>query len=223
LVDSAGGDLFKISESDWAAIAQRVQAAIKLSAIADEVTQYLPEFKALLSACVQWRDRTHPELLWSAHTLDEYCGQALDVFGSLQDQLSGPLTSWLQLQVVIALKKLGAQTVALNEQFHRVSGEVADFAEINRAVDAKVDKFVDKLGGNWKSILPTTNRVDNAAGRVRGVWQALSADLNGLVSEDIDVTDTFIASLQIQAALAGWTDLQSEARAFLTKSQAVPA
>lgn len=80
-----------------------------------------------------------------------------------------------------------------------------DFAEINQAVDAKTDK----LGSNWKFIQPATKRVDNAAGGVREVWQALSTDLNALVSEHIDVTDEFITSLEISSALAGWADPES--------------
>ncbi len=81
-----------------------------------------------------------------------------------------------------------------------------------------------KLGPSWQSIMPQVSRVDDAAGQVRGVWEALAADLNALVSEPIDVTDQFVAGLSIQAALRGWTDLREEAQAYLsTHEQQVPA
>jgi hypothetical protein len=77
-----------------------------------------------------------------------------------------------------------------------------------------VDAFVNKLGPQWKSILPSTRKVDDATGLVRGTWEALSSDLNALVSEPIDVNAPFLLSLQIDAALRAWTSLQAEAVAF---------
>ena len=221
LVNDAGGALFTVPEADWTAIEQRVQSAINLSAIADQVSQYLPGFKALVEACRRWRGSTYVAIGVSAQELVTYCKQALQTFGQLQAALAGPLTPAVQQQVVDALTALDRQTQPLNDRFHQVSGEVADFAEINRAVDAQVDAYVKKLGQDWRSILPETTRVDNAAGRVRGVWQALSADLNALVSEPIDVTEEFVASLQIQSALLGWANLQSEATAFLARRPAM--
>lgn len=223
LVDTAGGALFTVSDQDWAAIGQRVDSAINLSAIADEVSQYLPEFKALVSACRQWRDRTFPDVRGCAALLARYCGQALNTFGRLQGELAGPLTPAVQQHVVEALAELSTQTMPLNDRFHSLSGEIADFAEINASVDAQVDRYVDKLGQDWHSILPETTRVDDAAGRVRGIWQALSADLNALVSESIDVTEEFVISLQLQSALIGWQSLQSEAEQFLARHSAMSA
>ena len=78
-------------------------------------------------------------------------------------------------------------------------------------------RYVAKLGQDWRSILPQTSRVDDAAGRMRGVWEALSADLNALVSEHIDVTAEFIVGLQIDSALTGWAGLRSEAQSFLAQ------
>ncbi len=223
LVDTAGGSLFTVPDADWAAIDQRVESAINLSPIADQVTQYLPQFKTLVEACRRWRSSTFPQIGSSAQSLSNYCDRALPTFQSVQQALSGPLTPEVQRQVVDALTSLSQWTMPLNDKFHTVSAEVADFYEINRAVDAQVDQYVQRLGTDWRSILPETTRVDDAAGRVRGVWQALSADLNSLVSEPIDVTDGFIASLQIESALLGWTDLRSEAQAFLGRHSTVLA
>ena len=215
LVDSAAGALFTVSNADWTAIDQRVASAIQFSDIAGTVSQYLPGFEALVRACRAWRDHTFVEIGLAAECLVGYCGDAVREFGGLRAALAGgDLTPALQHQVVDTVTALSVRTTTLNQQFHLVAGAVADFMEINQTVDRQVDKFVAQLGTDWKSILPATGRVDAASGRVRGIWQALSADLNALVSGQIEVDKAFVASLQIDQALLGWTDLQAEAEAF---------
>ncbi len=215
LVDTAGGALFTVSDADWAAIDQRVASAIQFSEIAGTVSQYLPGFEALVSACRAWRAHTLVEIKLAAGLLVGYCGDAGREFDDLRAALAGgDLTPALQRRVVDTVTALSVRTTALNQQFHLVAGAVADFVEINQTVDGQVDKFVARLGTDWKSILPETHRIDAASGRVRGIWQALSADLSALVSGQIEVNKAFVASLQIDQALLGWTNLQAEARAF---------
>lgn len=224
LADKDGCALFTVPGEDWAAIDQRAEAAIGLSGIAKQVTQYLPGFEALVQACQAWHTRTRPVIGTAAHSVVRYSDVAIAQFQQVRDAVSGPLTPQVQQQVIDALAALSQHTTPLNEQFHQVSSQVADFADVNRAVDAQVNRYVSALGQEWRSVLPQTDRVDNAAGRVRGVWQALSADLNALVSERIEVTDQFIASLEIDVALAGWADLRAEALSYLsTRSDRMPA
>ncbi|MGI8666828.1 MAG: hypothetical protein ACR2N4_12470 [Jatrophihabitans sp.] len=216
LASDAVGTLFTVPESDWTAIDQRVGYAIKLANIADQVTQYLPGFSALVAACRTWRDGTFPGIGSAATNLRGYSRQAVAEFAELRAKL-GPgndLSPQVQQLVIDTLRELAEQTVPLNNQFHSLAGEIADFTDLNRAVDAQVDAFVNKLGPQWHSILPSTRKVEDATGLVRGTWEALSADLNALVSEPIEVTEPFVLSLQIDVALLAWTNLQAEADAF---------
>ncbi|MEO6700795.1 MAG: hypothetical protein ABI140_00465 [Jatrophihabitantaceae bacterium] len=216
LASVAVGSLFTVPDSDWTAIDQRVGYAIKLSNIADQVTQYLPGFSALVTACRTWRDSTFPGINTAAASLNSYSREAVTEFTELQAKL-GPgndLSPQLRELVITTLRQLADQTAPLNDQFRLLAGQIADFTDLNRAVDAQVDAFVNKLGPQWKSILPSTRKVDDATGLVRGTWEALSSDLNALVSEPIDVTEPFVLSLQIDSALLAWTNLQAEAAAF---------
>jgi len=217
LADMSGGVLFTVPAEDWNAIGQRVDAAISLSGIAKRVTQYLPGFDALVRACQDWNGQTQPAIGAAADVLAQYCDTAITAFEQLRTDVSGPLTPLVQQHVVDALAALSARSTPLNGQFHRLSAQIADFADINKAVDAQVERYVAKLGQDWRSILPQTSRVDDAAGRMRGVWEALGADLNALVSEHIDVTAEFIVGLQIDSALTGWAGLRSEAQSFLAQ------
>lgn len=100
LVNRSVAEMFTISDADWEAISTRVDAVIHLSGVADEVTQYLPGFKALLGQCQLWRDHTLNEIGSSATQLVGYCNQAIDRFGALQTVLAGPLTPAGQQEVV---------------------------------------------------------------------------------------------------------------------------
>lgn len=213
------GDLFTVPEDDWVAISKRVGYAIKLSNIADQVTQFLPGFRALVTACVTWRDSTFPAIASNAVSLRDYSKQAVTEFTDLKAKI-GPdganLSPQVKDLVVATLHRLSEQTTPLNNQFRTVAGQIADFTDLNRAVDAQVDAFVNKLGPQWHSILSSTGKVDDATGLVRGTWEALSADLNALVSEPIDVDEPFILSLQIDSSLLAWVNLQGEANRFGT-------
>lgn len=215
LADAAGGALFAIPDDDWNVIENRVESAIDLSAVAEEVTQYLPGFDALVVACRVWRDRTGPDIGAAARSLVDYCDQAIVRFGEVRAAVCGPLTPQVRQLVVDALGALERRTVPLNEEFHRLVAGIADFTDLNRAVDGEVDRYVNRLGRDWRSIIPQTDRLADVAGRVRGVWQAMGADLDALVSGRIDVTDPFIADLELGAALDGWADLRSEALSYL--------
>ncbi|HEY5820511.1 MAG TPA: hypothetical protein VIT20_00955 [Propionibacteriaceae bacterium] len=219
LADASVGALFTVSAADWAAIDQRVQAVVRLSGIAGQVSQYLPQFEALVRVCEVWRDHTSSAIKSAAGALVAYCDQALVDFGTLQSELAGgPLTPTLQGQVVATVTALSTRTSVLDQQFKVVADAVADFVQVNQGVDAAVDAFVARLGPQWRSILPQATRVDAVAGHVRGIWAALSADLGALVSEPIDVTQQFIATLEIKEALLAWAQLRTEAAAFSSVS-----
>jgi hypothetical protein len=215
LADPAGAALFAVPGEDWAAIEHRVDSAISLDGISHEVSQYLPGFEALVRVCKAWRAQTRPGINESAQSLVRYCGVAITQFEQLRTAVAGPLTPQLQQQVRDTLNALSQQTAPLSAQVQRSSGQVADFADVNAAVDAHVNQYISMLGPEWRSILPQASRLDNASGLVRGVWQALNSDLNALVTQQLDVTDQFIASLEIDSALAGWGNLRSEAEAYL--------
>lgn len=220
LADTSGGVLFTIPAEDWTAIGRRVDAVIGLSGIAKQVSVYLLGFETLVGACQAWIAQTRPAIGAAAQSLARYCDTAITAFQQLKTIVSGPLTPQVQQQVADALTALTARTTPLNGQFHQLSGQITDFALINRTEDAQIEQYVARLGPDWRSILPQTSRVDDASGLMRGVWQALSADLNALVTERIDVSVPFIASLKIDVALAGWTGLRSEAQSFLAQHAA---
>jgi hypothetical protein len=71
------------------------------------------------------------------------------------------------------------------------------------------------LGPNWQSILPSTSKVSDASGLVRGHWHALTDDLANIARNPVTITTPFLMSLQIQSALLAWSNLKMQAVAFV--------
>ena len=56
--------------------------------------------------------------------------------------------------------------------------------------------------------------LENAIGQVLGGWQAVSADLDDIASQRIDLSLEILISLQIDSAILAWTNIGAEARAY---------
>lgn len=216
LTNPSLGSLFAIPAADWTTVSQRVGYTARLRDVASLVAQYLPDFPTLLGACDVWRATTFPLIVKNAASLRVYSQQAHDAFASIQTKCQGldPIPPELQVAVAAALTQLAVDTGTLAGQFQDLATRIATFTDINQKVDAEVDAYSRQLGPFWSSVLAATNAFEDAAGLVRGTWDALRDDLDALVDQQIDVTAPFIANLEISSALTAWVNLEAEADAF---------
>ncbi|MFL6052872.1 MAG: hypothetical protein ACJ72W_08150 [Actinoallomurus sp.] len=224
LVSERLGSLYTVPEEDWAAIHQRVDYAENLRDIAGDVARYLPAFPTLVDACEEWRTTTFAGIVISAARLSGYSAQAQDAFSKLEASAdwNGPLSSDVQQRVVHTIDELAASTAALAQEFNPLAVAVSSFAQVNRQADAEIDAYRRRMGPEWRTILPSTQRVDDATGLVNGAWQALTADLEALaagLSPD-DVTGPFVLGLEIAVAERAWGNLKDEANAFKQQAPA---
>lgn len=219
LANEAVGSIFTVPEATWTTIDQRVGMAHLVEGIETQIAQALPGFPALATACDAWRTTTFPGLVQQSGDLTRHCTTSIQTFTSLQLAISGldpgaPLPPELHALAVEAIGQVHDSAVACGQGSDQLAGAVGSFREANDLADAQLAAYAQRLGPDWGSLVPSTSTVDAAAGLVYGAWEAISADLEALVSGTIPITTQLLISLEIQSAISSWTNLEAEATAF---------
>lgn len=213
------GNVLVIPEQDWTVISKRVGLTMLAEGISSTIVQYLLGFPDLVIVCRRWRDHTFSGLIDHANKLDIHSANAIRDFESLQLGLSelqptDPLPADLRREAETVIGALADSTQALNTEFAVLNAEVTDFTIKNQIVDQNIEEYSSVLGPEWQSIFPSTGKVDAACGIVRGTWQALADDLSYITAHPVIIDTSFLLSLQIEAALSAWGNLQKEAVVF---------
>lgn len=222
LTNESVAQLFTVPESDWTAINKRVGVTEYAKGIASEISQMLPKYPQLVSACDLWMSTTFPGLISHSTALVNYADQSTQQFTDLQNALNAlgpntnPLPSAIQSQAQTALNNLQQTSNTLGAQFDTLSQQVSDFATVNGEIDTEITHYQSQLGPWWAPIGATISKVDGATGHVKGVWLAINSDLQNALSGQIDVTDSFLLGLDINVALSAWASIKTEATAFGT-------
>jgi hypothetical protein len=220
LTDKSVAQLFTVPESDWTAINKRVGVTEYAKGIASEISQMLPKYPELVTACDLWMSTTFPGLISHAAALANYADQSTRQFTDLQNALAAlgnntnPLPPAVQSQAQSALNDLQQTSKTLGTQFTTLSQQVSDFASINSQVDEEITHYQTQLGQWWAPIGAKISTVDNATGHVKGVWSAISSDLQNALSGQLDITNSFLMGLDISVALSDWATIKTEATAF---------
>jgi hypothetical protein len=222
LTNKSVAQLFTVPESDWTAINKRVGVTEYAKGIAAEISQMLPKFPQLVTACDLWMSTTFPGLISHATALANYADQSTQQFTALQNALAAlgtatnPLPPAVQSQAQAALSNLQRTSKTLGAQFNALSQQVSDFASINGQIDMEITHYQSQLGPWWAPIGATISKVDNATGLVKGVWAAITSDLQNALSGQLDMTDSFLMGLGISVALSDWASIKTEATSFGT-------
>lgn len=223
LVSDSIGQLYRVPAQDWAQVKSRVHFVVQVPQgtwIAGLVTRLLPGFPALLASCTTWQQHTLPALHTQAQAVADYAATAIGNFTTLNEAVkasgggSGPVPDALRQQTLTLLQKLASDTVLMNGSFGEVSGQLLTFWNDNITVDAQIAAHQEQLGQLWPSIAASLAALEQASGRVTGEWQALANDLTFTLASPIDVTMPFLESLNLDAALVSWRNVQAEATAF---------
>jgi hypothetical protein len=214
------GNVVVVPQGDWTVINQRVGLTLLAENIASTIGQFLPVFPELVPVCRMWKDRTFAELIDHTRQLEAQAAAAIRDFGALQAELdtlgfNDPLPDALRRQAEAAIGALAKSTAELSVRFDRISADVTEFTIRNQVVDQNIEQYRRMLGPNWQSILPSTSKVSDASGLVRGHWHALTDDLANIARNPVTITPPFLLSLQIQSALLAWSNLKMQAVAFV--------
>lgn len=223
LASSSVSEIFTIPVNEWTAINKRVGEVLATVNLRDYITSVLAGYPNLMSSCQQWQSNTFTGLIAHSQVLSNYSGQAIKDFGSLNAQVKQVIQSGsqnlpdnLKQQTIDLLKKLSNDTTPIAVQSNLLSTEVLTFLNSNITVDAQMAKFKDSLGSFWEPLGANINTLETASGHVTGVWSAITDDLSNTLDLPIIVTIPFIQSLNIDAAIVSWQNIQQEALGFPT-------
>jgi|GEM_PF-3076380 len=220
LASSSVSQICTIPTSDWTMINKRVGVVLAAAQIQSSIVAYLPSYPTLLTSCTLWQQSTFTGLITQSQALVLYATTAINNFTTLNqavkgiDGQGGVVPDNIKQQTLSLLQKLASDTTSLAAAFDNLSKQVISFLNNNLAVDAQVEKYKDILGSFWAPVGAYITSLEQAAGLVTGEWTAITNDLQNILSTQIDVTMPFLESLNLEAAIVQWKNVQSEAAAF---------
>jgi hypothetical protein len=211
--------LFTIPAADWTLINQRVGDVLQAEPFKEAATYVYPGYPGLLASCGLWTQSTWHALISQAYKLADYAAEAITNFGNLQQQVkaitgNGPVPESIQVETMLILHQLAGETSSLAIAFDTLSKQLIDFMSNNQLVDAQMAAEKNVFGNDWLSIQSNIIQLENATGSVTDKWQAIKDDLNNILVQSVDVTQAFIESLNIEAAIICWQNIHDEAAAF---------
>ena len=130
---------------------------------------------------------------------------------------SGTISELLKQETVATLQKLSSDTTALAASTNLLTQQVLAFLNDNKVVDNEVEQhkdIFDELGINWNTVTDYLITLENDVALVTGEWSAISDDLKNTLSNSVDLSIPFLESLNIDAAIVTWQNVQNEASAF---------
>ncbi|WP_163398727.1 hypothetical protein [Flavobacterium fluviatile] len=221
LASGSVGEIFAIPVSEWTAINKRVGEVLATQNVKDYIPSVLSGYPDLLNSCLQWQSYTFSGLVENSQKISAYSAQAISDFGSLNAKVKEVVQSGgqtlpdnLKQETIDLLKKLSTSTAPIAAQSNLLSSDVINFLKCNSIVDIQMAKFKGSLDVFWEPLGNNIKVLEDAVGHVTGVWNAITNDLEHLLSLPVIVTIPFIESLNLDVAIASWQDIQVQAKAF---------
>lgn len=221
LASGSVSEIFAIPVSEWTAINKRVGEVLATQNVKDYIPSVLSGYPDLLNSCLQWQSYTFSGLITNSQKIAAYSTQAIIDFGNLNEKVkevirsgSQTLPDSIKQETIDLLQKLSTNTTPIAAESNLLSSDVINFLKCNSIVDIQMAKFKGSLGVFWEPLGNNIKALEDAAGHVTGVWNAITNDLEHLLSLPVMVTIPFIESLNLDVAIASWQDIQTEALAF---------
>ena len=208
--------LYSVARSDWIAIDNRVTLAIDMQQIATVVKQYIPNYSDLLDVCTAWRETTFPGLIAQAVTTNLFATKTAHTLNCLAADLAGlnpsdPVPDPVRFIIGVQWKALAQSAGEQATASAGLEQPIAAFVSANRAADAALEET--PLDG-WPSVADSVSSVEEAMTHVQQSWASISTQLAAASGDQVQITTADLLSIDLQAALAGWTALASAAAAF---------
>ena len=218
--------MFTVPKSDWEVIDARVEAALSVAPIADEVAKTIHNIHDLIRVCTLWRNSTFYELQTLAGQTSSTAILATTSYQMLanitaQLEPNQPLTEEQKAQVVKVFDGVSQSVNGLYDELQPLSDKITEFVQVNSITDAELEKIKESLGPDWSSIAPETTDVGRANNLLRGAWGAVAADLSALARGEIPITTPFMLSLDLQSAILGWESVGAEASEFIAEAKTI--
>lgn len=217
-------NIFMIPASSWTVINQRVGIVLKASPYQVFFNQLVPSYPNLLTSSQLWQSSTFNSLISQSQALATYAATAISSFSHLNVDVkaaiqsgSGTVSDSLKQETIAILQKLSSDTTALAASTDLITQQVLTFLNNNKVVDNEVEQhkdIFDEFGINWNTVTDYLITLENDIGLVTGGWSAISDDLKNTLSNSVDLSIPFIESLNIDAAIVTWQNIQNEASAF---------
>jgi len=213
LINENGADLFTIPNESWVVINQWVGEIFTGRGFVPVLTKVLPAYPAGLKSCELWTTKTYPQLILQSEKLSTYAKQAIDDFSDLNTKVKSiretPVPVAIQHQTIAVLDALIKRTAPLAKDFSILENQLSDFLTANIQLRKQMDTEIEAAFFEKETLV-----FEQALRRLNGTWLALYDDLRNVNSTPIDPTLPFIESLNIDAAIIQWENIQKEAEAF---------
>jgi hypothetical protein len=214
LSDPALGAIVSISDDDWTTINQQIGIILAFRrGWRDTFDVQIPSFKALTYDCALWRNGTFPLIAGYPARLVRYADLVAQLLASLRPAIgrleaNEPLPEALGMLARNYFGVLGHGAAALSLVASAAAERIARFSGDNAVVEAAADRVMGH------PIQHSMSRIELAAGKVTGAWQAMSDDLAQVMSGELPITTALLLSLDIDFTLASWVNVRNEATAF---------
>lgn len=175
----------------------------------------------LLAECQAWSATTLNSLISLSSQISVYAQQSILAFQQLNNSIKASpntMTPAIQIETTNALTQLANGTQTLVNSTKNLFVVMQAFLAANQAFDDYLTKnsFLLSLL-NIEQLEPDSfNSFESSMQAVLGAWDAISSDLNAVVTTPSSVTSAFLESLNIAAAISDWTNIQAEAASFST-------
>ena len=219
-------NIFTIPASSWTVINQRVGVVLQAAPYQTFFNQLVPSYPNLLTSSQLWQSFTFNSLISQSQGLVTYAATAISNFSQLNIDVkaaiqsgSGTISELLKKETVDTLQKLSGDTTTLAASTNLVTQQVLAFLNNNKVVDNEVEQhkdIFDEFGINWNTVTSYLITLENDTALVTGEWSAITDDLKNTLSDSVDLTIPFLESLNIDAAIVTWQNVQNEASAFAT-------
>lgn len=222
LIDPSIAAIFTIPASAWAAINAEIKPLF-LSVVFDPGS--LLRGTPLGNACLSWGELILPGLHDQANALVDFSGTAIADLQKLERLIASlrpndPLPADVKAEALNILQPLASRTRALQGAAGSLLSQLQSFAAVIKHDDAEMRQDKPFGHGSWDVFFGSIDTVENAIGQVVGGWQAVSADLDDIASQRIDLSLEILISLQIDSAILAWTNIGAEARAYAAQEPA---
>jgi hypothetical protein len=224
------GTLYAAPAGTWQAVEARVTLALRAQSIAAQMTSILPSFPKLVDASENWRQSLWPGLFRQAGTLHNFVTQFLPELQTLRQAAarygpSDPLPPVLAVEVRSALDMLYRYAGGASVELAALASGLQQFAQVNQDIDIELARYKGPLAASWPVLAAQITDIETRLGRTAGTWRALASDVGEVTAPDFQVDMALLIQLDLDSAIAGWTQVEADVADFLqstTTLQAAP-
>lgn len=227
LYDPSVGAIFSISGSTWQLITFRCGATLvaNYAQAVPQLQKVVPQFDALVSASSDWNSTTFNGLIALAPKIAQHAQTAVTELSGLQNAIAGldqsqPVPAPLAALVKQAFAAIAQSAQGVASDAATLDPQLRAFCDANQPVSLAVFadgaqlRDVPAIAGAMGVMTELAVNMAQGIGVAAGAWGALVADLQSVINGSVQVDWPFLASLDIQTAIQGWTTVHAEATAF---------